>query len=270
MKLKVLVDNYTYIDRYYYGEPGICFYIEDEGEGLLLDLGYSDIFLKNAKAMGIDIGDIKNIVFSHGHDDHTRGLRYYFNQYPDNIPNIFGHPKLFNKKYYKDTYIGSPFTISELTNKANLNLSKEPRMLSKNVMMLGEIPRVNDFEIERAIGRREGESGEYVVDDLIDDTALVYIGKEGLHVITGCSHSGICNIIEYAKNITGINRVVSVIGGFHLLKDNNMVDKTIEYFKENNIRELYPCHCTAFNVRAKMHNSIGIKDVGVGLSIEWI
>ncbi len=40
--------------------------------------------------------------------------------------------------------------------------------------------------------------------------------SEGLIVITGCSHSGICNITEYAKHVTGINNIVTVIGGFHL------------------------------------------------------
>ena len=58
MKIRVLVDNNTFIDKYYYGEPGVCYYIEDEGSKILLDLGYSDLAIKNSVKLGIDIFDI--------------------------------------------------------------------------------------------------------------------------------------------------------------------------------------------------------------------
>ena len=70
MKLKVLVDNNTYIDQYYYGEPAVSYYIEDEDTNLLLDVGYSDIFMKNANALDVDLESVNTIVISHGHDDH--------------------------------------------------------------------------------------------------------------------------------------------------------------------------------------------------------
>lgn len=54
MKLKVLVDNNTYIDRYYLGEPAVSYYIEDKDTKILFDTGYSDIFISNSKKMGID------------------------------------------------------------------------------------------------------------------------------------------------------------------------------------------------------------------------
>lgn len=55
MKLTVLVDNNTYIDRYYLGEPALSFYIEDGGDKILFDTGYSDAFIRNAEKMGIDL-----------------------------------------------------------------------------------------------------------------------------------------------------------------------------------------------------------------------
>ena len=57
MKLTVLVDNNTYIDQYYLGEPAFCCLLEAEGKKILFDTGYSDIFLKNAEKMGIDLRD---------------------------------------------------------------------------------------------------------------------------------------------------------------------------------------------------------------------
>ncbi len=47
----------------------------------------------------------------------------------------------------------------------------------------------------------------------MDDTALVYKGEKGSYIITGCSHSGICNIAEYAKKVCGDNRILGIIGG---------------------------------------------------------
>lgn len=55
MQLTVLVDNNTLIDRYYLGEPGVAYYLEDGDVRILFDVGYSDIFLRNAQALGIDL-----------------------------------------------------------------------------------------------------------------------------------------------------------------------------------------------------------------------
>lgn len=55
MKLTVLVDNNTLIDRYFLAEPGLSFLLEDSGTRVLFDAGYSDIFLKNAWKMGLSL-----------------------------------------------------------------------------------------------------------------------------------------------------------------------------------------------------------------------
>ena len=63
MKLKVLVDNNTFIDEYYLGEPAVSYYIEDEDTKILFDTGYSEAFIKNAKNMKIDLRKIdKNFI----------------------------------------------------------------------------------------------------------------------------------------------------------------------------------------------------------------
>ena len=268
MKLKVLVDNNTYIDQYYCGEPAVSYYIEDEDVSLLLDVGYSDIFLKNAATLGVDLENINTIVISHGHDDHTRGLKYYFEQEHKNKISIIAHPDAFKEKIIDALKICSPILQEELKDKCNLILSKEPIKVSKHITFLGEIPQINNFEIRKPIGRQI--VGQTSADDyVLDDTALVYESKNGIYIITGCSHSGICNIIEYAKKVCKDNRVLGVIGGFHLFQVNEQVNKTVDYLRENDLKELYPCHCTSFVVRAEIHKVLPVKEVGVGLEINW-
>jgi len=268
VKLKVLVDNNTYIDQYYCGEPAVSYYIEDENTRLLFDVGYSDLFLKNSNALGIDLENISAIVISHGHDDHTRGLKYYFEQNRKNNISIIAHPDAFNEKVVDNFKICSPILQQELKKKCNLVLSKEPVKVSKHITFLGEIPQTNHFENRIPIGKQI--VGQTLTDDYVmDDTALVYKSEDGIYIITGCSHSGICNIIEYAKEVCKDNRVLGIIGGFHLFEVNEQVNKTIDYLKQNNLKELYPCHCTSFAVRAEIHKVLPVKEVGVGLEINW-
>lgn len=265
MKLKVLEDNNTFIDMYYLAEPGVSYYIEDENEKILFDTGYSTVIIENAKKMNIDLNKINKLVISHGHDDHTGGLKYFF-QEKRNVE-LIAHPECFNyKEDATGLYIGSPLNCKELSKICKLNLTKEPVQISKHITYLGEIPTLNDFEPRYAIGKSI-RNDEKIEDKILDDSAIVYKSDKGLFIITGCSHSGICNIIEYAKKVCNDNRIYGVIGGFHLFDINERLEKTINYLKENNIRLLYPCHCVSLKAKIEMAKKLDIREVGVGLEI---
>jgi len=125
--------------------------------------------------------------------------------------------------------------------------------IAPDLYFLGEIPRVTSFE-----------RGMYKNDPIKDDTALVLKTSGGCVVISGCSHSGICNICEYAKEITGQN-LRSVIGGFHLMKENTkIIEKTVEYFKKESPESLYPLHCMDFEAQCLFHRSFGSEKLCTG------
>ena len=271
MKLKVLVDNNTYIDEYYFGEPAVSYYIEDEDTKILFDAGYSDLYIRNAKKMNISLKEISTIAISHGHNDHTGGLAYLKDSDAFDLAHlrILAHPDTFNKKVIDELDIGSPITKEELENFTTLELSRVPIKISPNLTYLGEIPRVHDFENSGPVGKCSCGCHPLTDDYLSDDTALVYETPNGLYIITGCSHSGICNIIEHAKKVCGQNTVLGVIGGFHLFELSPRLEHTIEYFKKNNIKELYPCHCVSFKVKSAMNQELPIHEVGVGLELNW-
>jgi 7,8-dihydropterin-6-yl-methyl-4-(beta-D-ribofuranosyl)aminobenzene 5'-phosphate synthase len=65
-------------------------------------------------------------------------------------------------------------------------------------------------------------------------------------VLSGCAHSGIVNTVEYAREITGINKVHVVMGGFHLTGPafEPIIGDTIESIKRIGPDYVIPTHCT--------------------------
>ena len=267
LKLTVLVENNTFIDWYYWGEPGLSYYIECDGKRILLDTGYSDAFIRNANKMGIDLNNLDYVVISHGHDDHTGGLRYLLKECNVSNTTFISHPEIFYEKHHKGVEIGCPVRLSDIEKAFNkVILTKEPFNITDSLLFLGHIDRINNYENRTPVGYLV-KDGNKQDDYCEDDSALVYKNDE-LNVITSCSHSGICNIAEYAKKITGINKINTIIGGFHLFNDNEQLRSTIKYLKENKIENLYPCHCVSLTCKHLMMNELDINEVGVGLSLE--
>ena len=267
MKLTVLMDNNTYIDQYYLGEPAVSYYIEEGDARILLDCGYSDAFLKNASAMGIDLSNLTHIVCSHGHDDHTRGLQFLRNAVDLSDVEIIAHPDCFFPREEDGLGFGAPYLAEEVADFAKLYLSKDSVWLTERLVYLGQIQDSFDFEKRHPIGKRRTEEG-WTDDYCYDDTALACKTEEGLFIITGCSHSGICNIVEQAKRICGEDRIAGILGGFHLFDVDDRLQQTIDYLQSCNIRDFYPCHCVSLKAKAKMMEKLDAFEVGVGLRIE--
>ncbi len=267
MKLTILVDNNTYIDKYYYGEPAVSYYIEDGDKRILFDTGYSDVLLLNARKMGIDLSSLTHIVLSHGHNDHSNGLRVLAEKVGISNVELVAHPDCFLPKYDGEEYIGAPYSEAEIAVKCKYRPCRTPYTITEKLIFLGEIPRENDFESKSPIGKQK-ESDELKDDYVLDDSALVYKSEKGLFIISGCSHSGICNIIEYAKKVCKEERILGVLGGFHLFEDDECLEKTIEYLETCNMKYLYPCHCVSLLARAKMMEKLPVVETGVEMVVE--
>jgi 7,8-dihydropterin-6-yl-methyl-4-(beta-D-ribofuranosyl)aminobenzene 5'-phosphate synthase len=267
MQIKIVVDNNTFVDQFFMGEPATSFYIEVDGLKILLDTGFSDILLSNASKMGIDLSQLTHIVLSHGHNDHSNGLKYLDNTIPLSNLKIISHPRCFNPKTAGNQYIGAPFSEEEIRNKSNYIPSETPLFLSENCVFLGEIPQKNDFEARSPFGL-ENVNGEWQDDYLLDDSAVALKTPEGLFIITSCSHSGVCNVVEYAKEVCNENRIAGILGGFHLFDVNERLTRTIDYLESCPVGKLYPCHCVSLLAKAKMMERLPIQETGVGLTIE--
>jgi 7,8-dihydropterin-6-yl-methyl-4-(beta-D-ribofuranosyl)aminobenzene 5'-phosphate synthase len=146
-----------------------------------------------------------------------------------------------------------------------------PRYLTKNLVFLGEIKR--NFGFERAepgmrkIIMPDGSARE---DHILDDSALAFRLDEGLVIITGCSHAGICNMVEKAKTVCGKDRVISIIGGLHLLKPSSVrLKKTGEYLQHLRLQSLHACHCTSLSSKIALFGYCPVEEVGTGMKLEW-
>lgn len=278
MRLTVLVDNNTLIDRYFQGEPGLSMHLAVDGKNILFDAGYSDAFIRNSSRMGLDLLNLDAIVLSHSHLDHTWGLVPLFRLYTEAMieglakpkPEFTAHPDIFFSRTADGLpEIGSLLTAETVGRFCTLRMSKEPLWLTDRLVFLGEIPRNNDFESLEPVGRVRTSDG---TKDCFarDDSALAYRTGDGLVVITGCSHPGICNIIEHARTVCGESRVKDIIGGFHLLNPpKKQLQGTLDYFKALRPQRVFACHCTDLPSKIALSAMANICEAGVGLKLDY-
>lgn len=278
MKLIVLLDNNTLTDRYFIGEPGVSYYIEEDNKKILFDVGYSDAFIKNAVKLKIDLTEVDYLVLSHGHLDHTWGLdplaRLFMEtdtMYKKTKPlEIIAHAKTFFGRPRSWLGESGPLISKEKISKFFEVKEKENSFnISKKLFVLLNIPRLTDFECKTPY-KKIRENNQEKDDFMDDEIALAYKSNKGLVIISACSHAGICNIIEYAKKVCNDERIVDVIGGFHLLNPSaEQLNGTLDYIKKINPKELHACHCTDLKSKIELSRVSNLKEVGVGLELDY-
>ncbi len=191
-------------------EWGLSILVETDTVNILLDTGQSVSASYNAALLGVDLSKIDKVVLSHGHFDHTGGLRQVLRKMRKKV-DIIAHPDIWAAKYshrqgQEDRYNGIPFQQQELESLgARFNLTTKPVKITDNIITTSEIPMVTEFEqIDSNLFVKEDT--DFKPDKLLDDQALIINTEQGLVVILGCAHRGIINTLYHAQQLTGINR----------------------------------------------------------------
>jgi len=231
------------------GEHGLSFYIETERHRMLFDTGQNLAISNNAHVLGIDLSQIDTVVLSHGHYDHTGGLKTLLQR--NNKFALYAHPDLFSRKLkgadneYK--YIGMPIERDTLENSGvTLKLRNASSEIAPGIMTTGEIPLENDFE-EVDSGFFIKKEKEVIQDNLVDDQALILNTNKGLAVLLGCSHRGVINTLNHVVNLTGKKKIHAILGGLHLAKASDLKLKRItDHLQGFGLEKIGVGHCTGY------------------------
>jgi 7,8-dihydropterin-6-yl-methyl-4-(beta-D-ribofuranosyl)aminobenzene 5'-phosphate synthase len=231
-------------------------YEEDKKDSFLFDTGVTiDGVLHNMDVLEIKGNELHAVVLSHGHTDHTRGLMGFIKRYGRPRVPIVLHPDAYlkRKNVQPDGHESEHIPPSRRDLEAEdveIIEEREPTMvIGGRALVTGQISRTTPFE-KGSPAQVAWIDGKWQPDPWIhDDQAIVLnVKNRGLVVLTGCGHAGVVNTLKCARELTGVNQVHAVIGGFHLTGPTfePIISPTIQALKEFNPSVIVPQHCTGW------------------------
>ena len=250
MKWTVLSDNRSY-DCRLSTEHGLSIILQTEQHKILLDTGASDVFIRNAEQLGIDLSDVDYVFISHGHSDHAGGLRYILEH--NRQAKVIVSPDAMSGKFFsKRGILHSITTEWPEIDDDRLILIDLTYEIAEGLHAIAHIPQIHSMPRGNQNLYVQDANGDYIHDDFCLELAL-YV--DGL-LFTGCAHSGLENILAACPW-----PVNTVVGGFHLL-DGQETDEEIEALAQR-LKAKYPktlfytSHCTGNNVFEVMKGVMG-------------
>lgn len=229
------------------GEHGLSFFIEAGDSRILFDTGQNLAIAHNAEVLGIDLSRIDTVVLSHGHYDHSGGLKSLLDC--NTNFRLCAHPDVFGPKVKgrgdKHKYIGIPVDRKVLEQKGiKIQLDKDPVLIAPGITATGEIPLENDFErVESVFYLKQGD--DYGADTLTDDLALILDTEKGWVVVLGCSHRGVVNTLTHVTRITGRNTIHAILGGLHLGQASDAkLGMIVDHLQAFELEKIGVGHCT--------------------------
>ncbi|MBF0120657.1 MAG: MBL fold metallo-hydrolase [Desulfobacterales bacterium] len=243
-------------------EHGLSFLIEADNRKILFDTGQGLTILNNADSLGVDLSKVDTVILSHGHYDHSKGLKKLIER--NTNFSLIGHPDIFDNKLIG--LGGGYFPIGISENKdwfeqkgIKIILDNKSVEITPKIRTTGEIKMGTDFEEVEPMFFI-GKQNEKIKDTMTDDKALIIDTEKGIVVIFGCAHRGPINTLNNVAEITGSKKIYAIMGGMHLLfSDENKLKKIFKSLKEFGIEKMIIGHCTGFGATAALVNEFGNK-----------
>ena len=241
-------------------EHGFSAAVQTGGRYILFDTGAGNTARNNLSRLGFDGTRFDALVLSHGHYDHTGGL--FEQSSPINADALFASDALFQNHLRENAdksfdYIGIPFDRKTLESSYDLRLSSDFREIFPKIYLSGRIDKFETFDADKRLYVEK--SGEIAKDAFSDEQFLIIDSSKGLIVLTGCSHSGVINIIKHTEKLFSGKSIYALIGGFHLFRSNDKdVLRTAKFLKDRNINKIHTGHCTGieqtFMLKSELEN----------------
>ena len=263
MKITTIIENNLGENKELESEHGLCYFVEVDNLKILFDTGQSSKALCNFKKLGFNTKELDYILLSHGHYDHAGGLSYFLNDgFNGKIivgNNFFERSNKWHTIKNKSKYIGINFCYEDIINKGievievkdSLKIGEKLYLLSN----LSEEKEKNNYNEKNSLVRVF--NNKYVLDNFADELVLI-VNEEKVSLITGCSHTGILNIVNKSEKFLNKN-IDNLMGGIHL--SNKSYDESLkvaESLKKFNIRNFSFCHCSGKEISLAL-NSLGYK-----------
>jgi 7,8-dihydropterin-6-yl-methyl-4-(beta-D-ribofuranosyl)aminobenzene 5'-phosphate synthase len=201
-----------------HAEFGLALHVQTEDHSILFDTGTTGAFADNAAAMEIDLAAVDLAVLSHQHFDHGGGLKRFFDV-NDTAPVYLRDAKIEDRWSKAFGVLKRPIGVDRsliLRRTDRFRFLKTDTEIAPGVWILTWIgtkhPRPNGNR------RLYVARGKVLEPDPFDhELVMVVRESDGMVVFSGCSHSGILNMVDSAKTRFPNDPVKAVVGGFHLM-----------------------------------------------------
>lgn len=236
MKIYALMENTPY-EPVFAAEHGLSLYLETDRHKILFDTGASGAFADNAERLGVDLSQVELAILSHDHYDHGGGLARFL-EVNDHAP-IYLSAHAFGKRYNGvGKYIGLDPALRE---NGRLRFVEDVLELDDQLSLYSCNQKPKKYPLDSA-ELTEERDGEQKPDQFLHEQYLMVREKGKKVLISGCSHKGILNIMDWLEPDV-------LIGGFHFMKQevgpqgNSVLDQAAHVLRERKTA-YYTCHCT--------------------------
>lgn len=252
------------------GEWGFAALVEVDGYKVLYDTGARpETVLKNAEELKIDLSQVRDVILSHNHNDHTGGMlvlrRAMQLKNPAALSRIHMATGITEPRRYDGSADQNPvpaLLAAYVAGGGEVITHDQAAMIAPNVWLTGPVTRRYP-EHNWDKGMWIVKTGGDIPDTVPEDMSLVVRGAQGLVVVTGCGHAGIANILAHARQIVAATlpapTVQAVIGGLHLFEaDDKTLAWTAGKMREAGVRMLLGAHCTGIEAVFRLRALLGL------------